>query len=90
MKHIALRSPLGKYSDGIVVISPFSALLQPDTVILISSHAYNKRNKSNSNCITLKSDYATLLAQDKAIINKLSVSNVLIICSQVYHHHISC
>ena len=30
--------PLGKYSDDIVVISPFPAPLQPDTVILISSH----------------------------------------------------
>ena len=30
--------PLGKYSDDIVVISPFPALLYPDTVILISSH----------------------------------------------------
>ena len=34
------------------------------------------------------SDYATLLAQDKAIINKLSVNNVLIICSQVYYHQL--
>ena len=30
--------PLGKYTDDIVVSSPFPALLYPDTVILISSH----------------------------------------------------
>ena len=34
------------------------------------------------------SDYATLLVQGKAIINKLSVNNVLIICSQVYYHQL--
>ena len=36
------------------------------------------------------SDYATLLVQGKAIINKLSVNYVLIICSQVYNIIISC
>ena len=34
------------------------------------------------------SDYTILLAQGKAIINKLSVNNVLIICTQVYHHQL--
>ena len=35
------------------------------------------------------SDYATLLVQGKAIINKLSVNNVLIICSQVYYCYVN-
>ena len=35
------------------------------------------------------SDYATLLVQSKAIINKLSVNNVLIICSQVYYCYVN-
>ena len=35
------------------------------------------------------SDCATLLVQDKAIINKLSVNNLLIICSQVYHCYVN-
>ena len=35
------------------------------------------------------SDYATLLVQGKAIINKLLVNNVLIICSQVYYCYVN-
>ena len=38
---------------------------------------------------SVSSDYATLLVQGKAIINKLSVNNVLIICSQVYYCYVN-
>ena len=42
----------------------------------------------NNTEMQVLSDYAILLVQGKAIINKLSVNNVLIICSQVYYHQL--
>ena len=85
-------------SHGFCSRSRYSKVnLESFTVIIINfivvfvdhPDSINAFDYSYGSASQVMSDYATLLVQSKAIVNKLSVNIVLIICSQVYYCYVN-